>query len=375
MNRNLLIIAAMVLCVAQHVISQESLPANDACRFEASGVRNHFRILPPEDVREQLRVMTENRRSGSPIMSPSYTRFSITFLGPWDPAARTALQYACDIWSLILYLPQPVRLKAEWSDTLPSNYLATCSVTSHYPIISGTDTIKYPVALYEAKKDTNINLTDPDMYMKVNALRSDWHFGIDGDPAGDEYDFVTVALHEICHGLGFSGSMKVTPGGTYGDAVFDAPGQAYDVYTFAAWGAPLVALPQHGDQLAYSLTHGGVYFYRYTSSIGKMLDGLGYGNAELYAPNTWVPGSSFSHLDENFNNTPAALMTYSGSPDEAIHWPGYLIRGIMQSMGWRTHRGYESGTIAYAVSDPWGIRLLPGTSAGPGASLYIQNYP
>ncbi len=374
MNRNFLIIAAMILSLAQHVISQELPPTNDDCRLVASGVRNHFRILPPEDVRKQLRIMTENRKSGSPMMSPSYTRFTINFIGSWDPDARIALQYACDIWSLILHLPQPVRVNATWSlEEEPTN-LASCWA-AYLRTTTTADSFWYRYPLYEAKRDTNNNGTYPDMHITVNGARTDWHFGIDGDPAGDEYDFVTVALHEVCHGLGFAGTMKVVPGGTYGDATFDSPGNVYELWTYAAWGAPMIALPQHGDQLAYSLTHGGVYFYRHTSSIGKMLDGMGYGNAELYAPNTWEQGSSFSHLDENFNNTPAALMTYSGSRDEAIHWPGYLIRGIMQSMGWRTHRGYESGTISTSVSDPWGVRLMPGASAAPGASLYIQNYP
>ena len=37
----------------------------------------------------------------------------------------------------------------------------------------------------------------------------DWYFGLDGRPGEDQFDFVSVVLHEIGHGLGFYDSFKI----------------------------------------------------------------------------------------------------------------------------------------------------------------------
>ena len=40
----------------------------------------------------------------------------------------------------------------------------------------------------------------------------DWYFGTDGNtPAGD-FDFVTVVMHELAHGLGYAGTMSYDDG-------------------------------------------------------------------------------------------------------------------------------------------------------------------
>jgi hypothetical protein len=35
-----------------------------------------------------------------------------------------------------------------------------------------------------------------------------WYFGVDGAVPQDQYDFATVMLHEMHHGLGFSGQLE-----------------------------------------------------------------------------------------------------------------------------------------------------------------------
>ena len=37
----------------------------------------------------------------------------------------------------------------------------------------------------------------------------DWYFGLDGQPGEDQFDFVSVVLHEVGHGLGFHDSFRV----------------------------------------------------------------------------------------------------------------------------------------------------------------------
>jgi len=61
----------------------------------------------------------------------------------------------------------------------------------------------YVVAMAEkmAGKDLN-DPANPDIVMSFNT-QFDWYFGLDGNVPSDKYDFVSVILHEIGHGLGF----------------------------------------------------------------------------------------------------------------------------------------------------------------------------
>ena len=45
---------------------------------------------------------------------------------------------------------------------------------------------------------------DADIICSINSS-ADWYFGTNGNTPNSKYDLVTVALHEITHGLGFAG--------------------------------------------------------------------------------------------------------------------------------------------------------------------------
>jgi hypothetical protein len=62
----------------------------------------------------------------------------------------------------------------------------------------------YTVALANQLAGVDLDPTTTDL---SSTLSSDinWYFGTDGNTPADQYDFVTVALHEILHGLGNAG--------------------------------------------------------------------------------------------------------------------------------------------------------------------------
>jgi hypothetical protein len=68
----------------------------------------------------------------------------------------------------------------------------------------------------------------------------------------------------------------------------------------------------------------------------------------MYAPSTWAPGSSYSHLDySTFNNTANQLMVYAFSAGEAAHDPGPVTKGLLKDLGWRQR---EHGTLSQLVA-------------------------
>jgi hypothetical protein len=107
---------------------------------------------------------------------------------------------------------QPIKIKVEFHGTLEGeNSLAEAhTMTWRNNFIGAVTNMQYSIAL--AKQiDPNIVYTDYDMKILFKS-GADWNYEIDGIPKTDLYDFVTVALHEIEHGLGFAGSMNIEGG-------------------------------------------------------------------------------------------------------------------------------------------------------------------
>src|SRR5690606_8119643 len=67
----------------------------------------------------------------------------------------------------------------------------------------------YPTAIADAMLGQNIDAGGADIMATFNRELDRWYFGLDGNPPSGQYDFVTVVLHELGHGLGFTGSFDV----------------------------------------------------------------------------------------------------------------------------------------------------------------------
>ncbi len=142
---------------------------------------------------------------------------------------------------------------------------------------------------------------------------------------------MSVALHELGHGLGFVGSMNGSGGiGTWGAG----SGFPFIYDRFAINGLSQALLntslfPNSSPALAAQLTSNSVFFAGPNARSGNS------GNAaRLYAPNPWQAGSSYSHLNETTfpAGNPNSLMTAELGPGEAIHDPGNIVRGTFLDM-------------------------------------------
>jgi hypothetical protein len=284
----------------------------------------------------------------------------------WPAAAQTAMNYAASIWATLVNSDVPIVINACWAD-LDSGILGYSGTAGFYRDFSGAPVAStwYPVSLANARSGSDLNGSNPDMHIAYN---KDFHdsgtlyYGTDGNPAYNQYDFVTIVLHEITHGLGFAGSMSVSGSqgswGFYGQVSPPYYPVAYDRPAEDSGGTDLIntaVYPNPSTALANALRSNAVYFN------GVWADAANGGQrVRLYAPAVWSGGSSFSHLDEIFNGTPHALMTYSIPWDEAIHNPGTITMGLLWDIGWTvlthpltvTKAGSGSGTV---TSSPAGI--------------------
>jgi len=113
-----------------------------------------------------------------------------------------------------------------------------------------------------------------------------WYYGLDGNAQPDQFDFVTVVLRELAHGLGFITTVNFTDGKKHGgyDDVLSLNLQ--DVSTGKLWSQMTDA-----ERLAAMRSNGNL---RWTGDNVKAVLG---GEAPMYAPPEINPDFSVSNWD------------------------------------------------------------------------------
>jgi uncharacterized repeat protein (TIGR01451 family) len=253
----------------------------------------------------------------------------------WPAGSQAAFQYAADLWGALLSSSVPIKIDACWA-SLGEGVLGHSATDSFYRNFSGAPQSNtwYSVALANALSGTDRNGDTAEMHIAYSDNGISWYFGTDGNPSMGEYDFVSVVLHEIAHGLNFAGSMQVSGGqGSWGFTGYPNVPVIYDRFAENGSGQALIntsLFPNPSTQLAAQLTSNNVYFNGTYANAAN-----GSQRPKLYAPSTWQQGSSYTHLDEIFNGTANALMTYSLNDGESVHDPGPITCGILHDLGWQ----------------------------------------
>jgi PKD repeat protein len=290
-----------------------------------------------------------NQRLSGPEQAATAT-IVVNYNGPgWTPEARTAFEYAADIWETLITSPVPIVVDAQF-DSLGPNVLGGAGPTyieRIFPNIPQANTW-YPVATANklAKFDLYPGLAD--IRATFSSSYPNWYFGTGSTTPANKISFASVVLHELGHGLGFIGSMRVDDGvglsecqglagrGCYG---YDGSPMIYDRYTENGAGTPLLNFSNNSTDLTNQLTSNNIFF---DSSGGNFANG---GNrVPIYTPSSWSQGSSYSHLAGSFDSTAHALMTFSISKGETIHNPGSVTLCMFAEMGWTV--GQSCGPIA-----------------------------
>jgi len=299
-----------------------------------------------------------NTKVSAPVIlnksAESLATFVVTYNG-FSAQAQTAFQHAVDIWSTILTSSVPIIVEANWVGLDP-NVLGSASAAE----IARDDTnfprtgTWYSVSLAEKLAGFELNPADSaDIKANFNSNFGNWYFGTDGNCPAGKYDFVSVVLHELCHGLGFQGSMDAEGGqGSWGFAGYPF---IFDHFTENGNGQKLlntIIFPNPSSTLANALTSNNVYFNGAASNSVN-----GYSPVKLYAPPVWEASSSYSHLNETTYpaGNPNSLMTPSLGAAEAIHHPGNITLGTFEDMGWTTNLVTNSTMVYPGDTDNNGI--------------------
>ncbi len=239
--------------------------------------------------------------------------------------AKSNFEAAATIWANNLDTNVPITIQACWANfggsTLGYSGGYSTANFSNAPI---ADTW-YDLSLANAFADVDLFSNNYDMHITYNGAY-DWYYGTDGNTPSDKMDLLTVVLHEMAHGLNFSGGMSYNSGYGYYDTY---PG-VYDRLIVDGLGIPLLNIDNDTTEMGDAITSGNLYF---NGTHAKAANG---GNpVKIYTPSAWSGGSSYSHLDyDTFNNTSNELMVFAVSAGEATHTPGDITLGMLEDMGW-----------------------------------------
>ncbi len=124
---------------------------------------------------------------------------------------------AFELWGQVIDSPQPIVVQATWaalSCTATSGVLGSAGTTSVFRDFPGARMANhwYHSALADklAGEDLNPGAADIRTFFNINLGKpgclqsSGWYYGLDNNEAPNQIDFLSVLMHEVAHGLGFS---------------------------------------------------------------------------------------------------------------------------------------------------------------------------
>lgn len=167
-----------------------------------------------------------------------------------------------------------------------------------------------------------------------------WNY-VGQSPASNQYDMVSVAIHEMIHGVGFLSATNQSGQGLNRNIPAGSPNiyTVYDRYLYKGSGNNATSLfntntndPNYGSFTGNSSVftagndpNNGLFF------IGTYSKEVYGGAVPLYAPNPYKEGSSVSHVNHS-----SALMYYSTPPNTPKRLLNYEI-AMLLDLGWNVY--------------------------------------
>lgn len=318
----ILALTISTIAPAQNNWRKERIQIPPAICYSSGKVERSYIPPPPEFL----------LKSGAEKKSEIIVTYSL-----FPTEAMQAFEFAVEIWETIIESEIPINVQANWRK-LNKNTLGSAGPSEFLANFDNAPRKNryYPVAVAEKITKSEINSTSAADIQATFNSDAKWYFGTDGKTPDKLHDFVTVVLHEIAHGLGFTGFFYVSNEmGTYGHGrVGDAA--SFDFMVVDRNRRDLLntsVYPIPSNEMYKAFISNTLYLkspVAIAQNDGKM--------PRLYAPLEYDDGSSIYHLNDASypSNNPNSLMTHAIGQGEAIHDPGPITKGIMADIGWNS---------------------------------------
>lgn len=299
-------------------------------------------MADPKPGPDRIRKSVSERLTDPSTASAS---FEVTYVpdggeDPWGERcyafpedAKAAVDMAATIWGNTLHSTVPITVRACWASLSGGTLGYSGGQPQHRDFPGNTRPgTWFQASLANSLAGEDLDPDSFDMHISMNRNFS-WYLGLDGNPPSGEYDFVSVMLHEIAHGLNFSGTMQYQ-GGWAGWGRGTGYPNIYDVFMHDDQENQLIdtsVYPNPSQALGDAVTSNDMWFLG-----SQAMEGNNGQQVKMYAPYTWAPGSSYSHLDyATFSGTLNRLMVYAISSGDAIHDPGPVTNGLLRDLSWQ----------------------------------------
>lgn len=276
--------------------------------------------------------------------------------------AQIVFQFAADLWGSVL------ESNVEILNTVTFQPLA-CDATSGVLGSSGTNYIFafedgpdlppgmlaetwYHSALGDAIAGTDLGVANdlppdtPDIISQFNGKLGEpgcltgngWYYGIDGNTPANRISLLDVIMHEMGHGLGFSGFNNLATG-----ALNQGIPDVYSTYVADNSTSKNWIDMTNAERVAAAKNNGHLVFFGsnvkdeapLVLTAGTDADG----NVKLYAPTALAQGSSFSHYDTSLtmNALMEPFINDSLSADVLVD----LTPALFKDVGWTVNGGNQ----------------------------------
>ncbi len=288
----------------------------------------------------------------STLSSFSQATFTVTTSGT-DATIDAAIDFTTDIWGQYLNSAVPIKIKVIYADLTSGGPLAITIPNGEKDFSAAPlSSTWYASCLANSIEGSELNVGEVDMDIYVNSFVN-YYFGTDGNPGAGQYDFVSIFLHEIAHGLGILSLSEIENGeGSFGyvDAsnvwplpisfpfpVLEGLPSIWDTYIRNGNGDFLtdtLIFPNPSTNLATQFKSNNLFF------TGPNATASNWGvNPKMFAPSTYAYGSSLQHLNESTFPLSGgnSLMTPYFSAGEVEHSPGGILMSALEDIGWTTN--------------------------------------
>lgn len=291
-------------------------------------------------------------------------------------ARLNAFRRATEIWGH--YLDSPVGIEVRvWMDplscTLLSGVLGHATSPTVHKNFTGApiwDTY-YPQALANSLYGSDLAPLDVDIEATFNSdigsgscmPGNSWYYGLDGNASSTQFDFVTVALHELGHGLGVQTYVNLNTG-----QKFMLTDDGYERNLEQHFATPFW-YPSMSDaqRVVANTSDPDLHWYEQgVNAAGQNLS-AGYvnGHVRMHGPSTLSPGSSVNHFSNALVPDEVMEATYNG-PN---HDPG-LALNLLNDIGWKiANKSVEvcDGSVIDLTMKP--PRMMVTATGGMGSGL------
>ncbi|HIF63702.1 MAG TPA: hypothetical protein EYG16_09000 [Deltaproteobacteria bacterium] len=305
-----------------------------------------------------------------------------------------ALRYAAGLWEETLANEVEIVLRVrfvELGGTLYGAVLGSAAAMTVHRDFAGAplSSTYYPAALANNLAGLDLNGGIPEIWITFNASldrdavlgERSWYYGHDGEvpcgPRGCDIDLVSVALHEIAHGLGFTTLFDYGSGEKF-DSRLRCPGmglcslaegcangaclrRGYDdrylLQLIEAGTGNALSTMTSADRASVLVSDGGLAWSGDELARASVLLNSGVdvnGDVHMHDPARLAPGSSVTHFSPALSPDQFMEPGYTG-PIHDTDLPGGLAAYLLADLGWslrgKSRCGDADGSGQVGIAD------------------------